>query len=332
MTTSRRIVFVVFPDFQHLDLSGPHEVFSEANTVVVGDGARAETESAPYVIDVVTARPGQVPASSGLVTLVETALDESGASIDTLVVVGGSGVRAAVNDESLVTWIRSTSAQTRRTVSVCSGAFLLAEAGVLAGRRATTHWDSCELLARQYPEVTVDPDPVFVRDGQIWTSAGVTAGIDLALALVESDCGAEVARAVARQLVVFVQRPGGQAQFSTSLAAQRPRRPVFRDLHGWIADHLADDLGVEALAGRAAMSPRHFARVFHTEFATTPGAYVAQLRLESARRLLESTDCGLDEIARRSGYGSLERLHRVFRESMHVTPGEYRARFTFHTV
>jgi transcriptional regulator GlxA family with amidase domain len=204
---------------------------------------------------------------------------------------------------------------------------VLAAAGLLDGRRATTHWSECERLATLFPAVTVEADPIFVRDGDVWTSAGVTAGMDLALALVEDDLGADVAREVARWLVLFVQRPGGQAQFSAQLAAQRPERDALRDVTAWMVDHLAADLSVPALARRAGMSTRNFARVFHAELRTTPAAFVETTRLEAARRLLESTDRTIDDIARACGFGTVETMHRTFKRTVRVTPGDYRRHF-----
>jgi transcriptional regulator GlxA family with amidase domain len=218
----------------------------------------------------------------------------------------------------------------RRTASVCSGAFLLARAGLLDGRRAVTHWEWCDRLAELFPKVTVESDPIFVRDGPVWTSAGVTAGIDLALALVEEDHGPEAARAIARQLVVFVQRPGGQAQFSTQLSAQRPQRDVLREVQEWIADHLHEDLGLPVLAAQAALSERHFSRLFRAETGMTVSAYVEAARIEAARRLLESTRDGLDRIARTCGFGTVETMHRTFNRTIRVTPGEYRRHFSAH--
>jgi transcriptional regulator GlxA family with amidase domain len=211
---------------------------------------------------------------------------------------------------------------------VCSGSFLLAAAGLLDGRRATMHWSASERLRRAFPAVAVEDDPIFVRDGAVWTSAGVTAGIDLALALVEDDHGAAVARAVAKQLVVFVQRPGGQAQFSTQLAAQRPTRDPVREVLAYIADHLDGDLSLGTLADRAALSERHFSRVFRAETGMTVAGYVEAARIEAAQRLLESTADGLDRIARTCGFGTVETMHRTFNRTVRVTPGEYRRHFS----
>jgi transcriptional regulator GlxA family with amidase domain len=210
---------------------------------------------------------------------------------------------------------------------VCTGAFLLARAGLLDGRSATTHWAACAALARNYPTVHVDPDPIFVRDGNVYTSAGVTAGIDLALALVEEDLGAAAALEVARNLVLFVRRPGGQAQFSATLAGQAAVRPGIRELQAWISEHLDADLSVPALAERAFMSPRNFARVFAQQVGSTPGAFVESVRVERARTLLETTDLQVEEIARACGFGTVETMRRAFGRRVRVSPSEYRERF-----
>jgi transcriptional regulator GlxA family with amidase domain len=210
---------------------------------------------------------------------------------------------------------------------VCSGAFLLARAGLLDGHDATTHWSSCDELQRIYPDVRVDADPIFVRSGNVYTSAGVTAGIDLALALVEEDLGPQVARDVARWLVLFLRRPGGQAQFSAALASQRAEREPLRELQGWILDHLDEDLSVPALAERTHMSPRNFARAFKTEVGMTPGVYVETLRVERARTLLETAGDPVEQVALRCGFGTVETMRRVFRKRLGVSPGDYRERF-----
>jgi transcriptional regulator GlxA family with amidase domain len=214
-----------------------------------------------------------------------------------------------------------------RLASVCTGAFLLAEAGLLSGRKVTTHWEYCAQLADQYPDVTVDPDPIFIKDGNLATSAGVTAGIDLALALVEDDLGRDAALLAARQLVVFLRRPGSQAQFSAQLSAQVADRQPLREVQQWIADHPAADLSVDALAVRARLSPRHFARAFAAETGLPPGRYVDRARLEAARRHLEDTAEGVEEVARGCGYGTTEAMRRAFVKALGVSPAEYRRRF-----
>jgi transcriptional regulator GlxA family with amidase domain len=211
--------------------------------------------------------------------------------------------------------------------SVCSGAYVLAAAGLLDGRRATTHWAAATQLATRYPAVRVDPDPIFIRDDRVWTSAGVAAGIDLALALVADDLGPRVAREIARWLVLFLQRTGGQSQFSVQLAAQAAERNPLRDLQAWVADHPADDLSVPALAARVAMSPRNFARVFRREVGCTPAAFVERTRLEAARRLLEGSTLGLEEVAAAVGLGGAATMYRVFQRSLRVSPGAYRRHF-----
>jgi transcriptional regulator GlxA family with amidase domain len=242
-------------------------------------------------------------------------------------VAGGTGTRRAEGDEALIAWLRDAAKRARRVTSVCTGAFLLARAGLLDGRRATTHWASCTDLAERHPTITVEPDPIFVRDGNVATSAGVTAGMDLALALVEEDLGREVALEAARWLVLFLKRPGGQAQFSAQLAAQTADRAPLRELQAWIPDHLDQDLSVPALAGRASMSERNFARAFRRETGMTPGAYVEAARVESARIALETGDLPVASVARQSGFGTVETMRRAFRRRVGVSPVDYRTRF-----
>jgi transcriptional regulator GlxA family with amidase domain len=317
MMAGMRIVAVVFPDVQSLDVTGPTEVFSIAQRL----------GHAPYEIELVASSAAPVRASSGLCLVPDRAVSACRGPIDTLVVAGGLGTAAARRDERLVAWLRDAAGRSRRVASVCTGAFLLAKAGLLDGRRATTHWDACAALSRNHPEVKVEPDPIFVRDRDVYTSAGVTAGIDLALALVEEDAGRDAALEVARQLVVFVQRPGGQTQFSAQLAHPAARRPTLRELQAWLPDHLDEDLTVETLADRAFMSPRNFARAFRREVGVTPAAYVASLRVERARLELEAGDAPVEVVARRCGFGTVETMRRSFRRRLHTSPAEYRDRF-----
>jgi transcriptional regulator GlxA family with amidase domain len=313
------VIIVVYEGVQSLDVTGPLEVFA-------GAGAAA---GHPDVYRIMTAGLGGRPVrtSSGLRLLPEADLDHVG-SAHTLVVPGGAGTAAP--DPAVVRRISELAAQVKRVVSVCTGAFLLAEAGLLAGRRAVTHWAYCDSLARRFPDTEVDPEPIYVRDGRIATSAGVTAGIDLALALVDEDLGRDVALVVARHLVMFLRRPGGQAQFSTQLAAQLAQRRPLREVQQWIAEHPADDLSVDALARRSAMSPRHFARAFAAEVGVTPGRYVDRVRLETARRRLEDTGDGIEQIARSCGYGTPEAMRRAFVRTLATPPIEYRRRFRTH--
>jgi transcriptional regulator GlxA family with amidase domain len=273
------------------------------------------------------------PASEGWITftnglrLAAAPLPEPPGRFDTLVVAGGAGARAAIEDAAVVDWIARASRRARRTVSVCTGAYLLAAAGLLDGRRATTHWQFCDDFAARFPAVEIDPDPVFIREDNVWTSAGVTAGMDLSLALVEQDLGAEVALAVARLLVVFLKRPGGQAQFSGALSAQQASIPALRELQAWIAGHLTEDLSVPALAARADMTERSFARAFRREVGQTPAAYVEALRIERARALLEDGAPSLETVAHQTGFNSPEVLRRAFQRRVGVSPAAYRERF-----
>lgn len=316
---SQRVVIVLFDGFQLLDLAGPADVFSAAGLL---------NPSADYRVEVAAVHAGAVRSLSGVTVVAETPLRSVKGPIDTLLVVGGLPIRAAVSDAAaLVPEVRRLAGESGRVGSICSGTLLLAEAGLLEGRRATTHWAVGDTLAREYPNVRVDADRIHVRDGNVWTSAGVTSGIDLALALVAHDHGHDLAREISRWLVVYLQRPGGQSPFSTPLSAQTPRREPLRDLQGWIEENLEADLSVEALAGRLNTSVRHFSRVFRAEVGVSPARYVEHARTAAARRLLESTDEPLDRIATRVGLGTPETLYRVFRRHLKISPGEYRRRF-----
>ncbi|MDQ0790502.1 transcriptional regulator GlxA family with amidase domain [Streptomyces sp. B3I8] len=310
----RNVLVVLFDGVQSLDVTGPVEVFA---------GAEQHTPGT-YRVTTASLDGAPVRTSSGL-TLVPDGTLADAPDPDTLLVPGGKSTRAP--DPALLDWLHRHGPRAGRLVSVCTGALLLAGAGLLEGRRATTHWAYCERLARDHPGIDVDPDPIYVRDGHIATSAGVTSGIDLTLALVEEDLGREAALTVARHLVVFLRRPGGQAQFSAQLAAQTARRDPLREVQQWITEHPADDLGVDALAARARLSPRHFARAFRAETGMTPGRYVDRVRLEHARRLLEDNTGGVEEISRASGYGTPEAMRRAFVRTLGTAPAEYRRRF-----
>jgi transcriptional regulator GlxA family with amidase domain len=318
-------------------------VFSLANRIVIGGHATRHGETwdrrnrAPYDLEVVARQVDSlhgVQAASGLRVGVDRLVgaahvDPDQRPVDTLLVAGGPGFEAAAQDRELLAWIAEVAPECRRVGSVCTGAFVLAETGLLDGRRAVTHWASCRLLQDRYPRVGVEDDPVFVRDGRIVTSAGVTAGIDLALALVEEDLGPDVALAVAQALVVFVQRPGGQSQFSAQLMAPPAEGSGWlKDLLVWVVDNPGAELTVAALARRAGVSSRHFARLFREETGTTPARYVETVRVEAARRRLERSDEPIGRVAREVGFGTVETMDRAFRRQLKTSPSDYRGRFT----
>ena len=312
------VVILVFDGFQLLDLAGPADVLRAA--LLLG----ATPSYTPTLLS-----PDGAPARAdcGIRVAVDGAYAAHSGRIGTLLVVGGIGVEDVCREPKAVAAVARLARRSDRVASVCTGALLLAAAGVLDDCRATTHWSACARLADRHPLVDVEPDRIYVQDGDVWTSAGVTAGIDLALALVEHDHGAELAHAVAGWLVVFVRRPGGQAQFSAQLLSQPARSPAIVDLQRWLPDHLDEHLTVEALAARAGMSPRNLARRFKEETGVTPAAFVEALRVETARRLLESTDLTVAAVARRVGVGHAETLHRSFRRRLGTTPQQYRDHF-----
>ena len=309
------IGILIFPDFQLLDAAGPISVFEIA----------ARYASAHPVIRVMAAEPGPVRSSSG-VEMMARKFGPAGA-ITTLLIAGGDGVETAARNACTLKFVQSVARRGVRVASVCSGTFILAEAGLLGGRRATTHWQRTRQFLATYPDVKLEPDQIYVRDGHIWSSAGITAGIDLALQLVEEDCGRDVALTVARWLVMFLRRPGGQSQFSAQLSAQLAERDGLRDVQGWIAEHPEAELTVPALARRAHMSPRNFARAFRRETGVTPAAYVEAQRVEAARRLLETTAGNVAEVATACGFGRPETMHRAFRRVVHIAPAQYRRHF-----
>jgi transcriptional regulator GlxA family with amidase domain len=296
---TRRIGILLFENFQILDAAGPIAAFE------IAERFRARA----YAIETLAAQAGPVRSSSGAAMQAQ-AMAEAGA-LDTLLVAGGDGTRAAVLDAELIGFIRATAADTRRVASVCSGAFLLAEAGLLDGRRATTHWQRGPQFARRYPRVRLAPDQIYVRDGPIWTSAGITAGIDLALAMIADDLDEDVARRTAQQLVVYRRRPGGQSQFSALIEMEQPEGR-FSSVIGWARERLSEPLGVERLAAQAAMSPRHFSRAFARETGVSPARAVERLRLEAARALIETTSAPVEGVAAKVGFGDPERMRRAF--------------------
>jgi transcriptional regulator GlxA family with amidase domain len=312
-----RVEILAFFDAQILDVTGPAQVFATANDLCPVGVPKL------YDIAIVASQPN-VATSSGIV-LQARSLPKEVTGPGTLLVSGGYGVTLACHDPMLIAWLRQRSALAKRTASVCSGAFLLAEAGLLDGRRAVTHWNRCAEFAARYPNVRLEPDPIFVRDGAIWTSAGVTAGIDLALAMVEADHGRDLALAVARQLVVFLKRPGGQAQFSAALTLQASDG-MFERLHAWIAANLNHDLSLETLANQAGMSLRSFARHYRKNTGRTPAESVEMIRIENARRLLED-GVSVSRTCNRCGFGATETMRRAFLRRVGVGPSAYRDRF-----
>jgi transcriptional regulator GlxA family with amidase domain len=318
------IALFAYPDVQALDLSGPLEMFARATRLL-----RDEGRTHPgYSLAVVGTAMGPITASSGFRFLPDTTFRALRSEVDTLLVVGGRGVGALMGDRDVLEWLRRMAGRVRRLGSVCTGAFLLAEAGLLDGRAVSTHWSRAEELAQRYPRVRVEQDRIWVRDGNLYTSAGVTAGMDLALALIEEDLGADVALAVARAMVMYLRRPGDQSQYSAPLRLQAAETPSLRALMAWATEHPASDLSVPALARRVGKSPRHLTRVFRKELGVAPAEAVEQLRLEAARRALQQSAAGLEEVAARCGFGSAEVLRRVFLRALHVTPSAYRARFS----
>ncbi|WP_229351218.1 GlxA family transcriptional regulator [Streptomyces sp. UNOB3_S3] len=314
---TRDVLIVVYDGVQLLDVAGPLDVLDRAGGEADG-GYRVRLAS-------LGGRPVSTSAEAQLG--VSADLTRIRKPPDTLMVAGGRGYAAAASDRELVRHVRRLATGARRTGSVCTGAFVLAEAGLLDGRRATTHWAFCSELAAGYPAVSVEPDSIFVRDGTVVTSAGVTAGIDLTLALLEDDLGPEAARAVAKFLVVFIQRPGGQSQFSTWTRGDPPRGGALRDLVEDIDAHPSGDLSVPTLAGRLGMSRRHFSRLFSQQVGTSPGAYVERARVAAARALLESTPDSVDTIAGQCGFGTVETMRRAFVRETGVSPAAYRDRF-----
>ncbi|MFG2621609.1 GlxA family transcriptional regulator [Streptomyces sp. NPDC048507] len=323
MPTHHRVVIAVFPDVDLLDVTGPAEVFALANRETAG--------RAGYEVRLAAPGPGPVVTAAGVRLLADLTFAEVGAAVDTLLVPGavepGPDGPVARVDATVVEWVRATAPHARRIASVCVGAHLLAAAGLLDGRRATTHWSTAAQLAADHPEVRVDADPIFVRSGRVWTGAGISTCMDLALALVAEDHGEELALAVARQLVMYLRRQGGQSQFSVPLSRPAAARRDIDELRVYVTEHLDADLSAAALAGRMCLSERHFARVFRQETGTSPAGYVEAARVEAARRLLETTDEPLERIAAATGLGSVETLHRAFRKQLGTTPATYRRRF-----
>jgi transcriptional regulator GlxA family with amidase domain len=322
--SARAVVIIAFDGVQPLDITGPHEVFAGANAAL----AHLSPTAPRYRLHVVSVDGGQVVAESGLRLGADALATAPNGPLDVLLLPGGSGVDAACDDQRLVDYIAHAAPRARRLVTVCSGTFLAAAAGLLDERRVTTHWARAKELHARHPAIDVDPDPIFVRDGNVWTSAGVTAGIDLALALVEDDHGADIAQLVARWLVMFLRRPGGQTQFATPVWNDRPAPGPIRAAQESIEADPGGDHRVVVLAERVGMSERHFIRCFSSSVGATPAQYVAAVRTEAARRALESTPDTVEAIARRCGFGTSETMRRTFARRLGVSPDAYRNRFS----
>jgi transcriptional regulator GlxA family with amidase domain len=321
--TTRRVAMVGFDGLQILDVTGPLEVFSLASRLLLEQG-RARIPA--YEVLLAARRAGPVASSSGLRLVADCSWDRLG-PVDTLLVSGGAGVDRALHDGELLQWLRREAPEARRYGAVCTGALLLARAGLLDGRRVTTHWAFLQALAEMAPAARVQPDAIFLHDGRLWTSAGVTAGMDMALAMVEEDWGRSLALEVAQQLVMYLKRPGRHPQFSATLAAQSAvTQGRFRDLTDWIFEHLEEDLSVTALAQHMDMSPRHFSRSFSEEAGVTPAKFVERARFEAARRMLVEGDLALEVVAARCGFGSVETLRRVFHRRTGMAAAAYRLR------
>lgn len=317
----RRIGILAYPGIEALDAVGPFEVFAAANRVL-----QLRQQGAAYAIEIWAARTGLVTGASGLSVVATRAIGEQDAVLDTLLVAGAPEVDSDAYS-NCIGWLKTMAPKVRRVGGVCTGVFLLAEAGLLDGRRAVTHWAFCSRLARRYPKVLVESDPIFLRDGPFYTTAGVTAGMDLALALVQDDLGRDVALEIARLLVLFLKRPGGQSQFSAHLAAQLDDEGPIARLQRWVLEHLDADLSIEALSARVHMSPRSFARHFTRLSGMSPGSFVERARLDAARRALDDGEDRLEVVAARCGIASAEVLRRLFQRRLGVSPTAYRARF-----
>ena len=323
--STRRIVFVSGPNVEILDLVGPLQVFARASDMY----KRASPASLPiYSVEVVSISASRsLFANCGVRVIADRTFREVRGKIDTLLVAGGDAIEQNEINPEAVRWLKRISPRIRRVGSVCTGAMLLARAGLLDGRRATTHWNWCQTLIKRAPRARVERDPIFVRDENVYTSAGVTAGMDLALALVEEDHGSRLALQVARNLVLYLRRPGGQSQFSAALSLQLTDRKPLLELEAWVLDNLQKALTVPLLAQRVAMSPRNFARVFTQEMKTTPAKFVERLRVEAARRRLEESHNSMETIADECGFGNVNSMRNVFQRTLKIAPGQYRRHF-----
>jgi len=322
---TRRVVFIAGPGTEILDLVGPLQVFARAAEMF---GKQNPGSPPIYSVEVVTTSAHRsFVANCGLRVTAHKTYRQVRGKIDTLLIAGGSAIEQDKISNDVVRWLRKIAGRIRRIGSVCTGAMLLARAGLLDGRRATTHWNWCHVLIKRAPRANVDPNPIFIRDENVYTSAGVTAGMDLALALVEEDYGSGLALQVARNLVLYLRRPGGQSQFSAALSLQLTDRKPLRELESWVLDNLNKPLNVPVLAQRVAMSPRNFARIFTKEMKTTPAKFVERLRVEAARRRLEESQNSMETIAGECGFGNVNSMRNVFQRALKIPPGQYRRHF-----
>jgi transcriptional regulator GlxA family with amidase domain len=322
---ARRIVFVAGPGTEILDLVGPLQVFVRASDMFCRENPGTRPIYSVEVVSISSQR--SLMANCGLRFSGDKTFREVRGKIDTLLVAGGDAIEQNEINLEAVRWLKKIARRSRRVGSVCTGAMFLARAGLLDGRRATTHWNWCQTLIKRAPRADVDPDPIFVRDENVYTSAGVTAGMDLALALVEEDYGSKLALQVARNLVLYLRRPGGQSQFSAALSLQATDRKPLHELEAWVLDNLSKPLTVAALARHVAMSPRNFARVFTQEMKTTPAKFVERLRVEAARRRLEESPHSMETIASECGFGNVNSMRNVFQRALKIPPGQYRRHF-----
>jgi transcriptional regulator GlxA family with amidase domain len=325
----RRVVMLSYDGANLIDIGGPLQTFAQANRQMHAEEEPSQRIRA-YELAIASEAGGPVITGPGIAVLTQPLAELDAGAIDTLIAPGGSPDGSPVMPPGLVAWLARNGSRPRRLCAVCTGAFMLAASGLIEGRRVTTHWNWAGRLAAMFPSVRVDADPIFIRDGSLWTSAGVTAGIDLALALIEEDAGHRIAVGVARDLVMFMKRPGGQSQFSVPLALQTRDDETFADLHAWMATHLVEDLRVERLAERVSMSPRNFARLYAARIGNTPAKTVEMMRLEAARRALEETDLPTKRIAAELGFGEEQNLRRVFQRLIGIGPAQYRNRFSGH--
>ncbi len=321
----RRIVLVTNPSSRSLEFMGPMQVFDEAKLFLDHSGR----PDLAYQIEIVTTGSGPIYERKGLSISAAKPYHRLRGPVDTLLFQAADKNDECLRDERFIAWVAKMSQKVRRIVSICTGSFILAEAGVLDGRRATTHWCACDDFRRRYPNVVLEPDPIYVKDGHVYTSAGATSGMDLAIALVEEDFGSEFARRVAQGLVMFLRRPGNQAQFSVQVATELPDPEGIGEIEAYIFEHLDGDLRVESLAQRFNMSPRNFTRVFTRKRGIGPGRFVEQCRFERARRYLEENDSPLTEIAEKCGYATPDGLRLAFDRNIGITPSAYRMRFSF---